>query len=75
MFETDDSGFLRIIDNARIFNLETLIADLEKTHGQGKVSFIHKKSAVIVTIETEALTELETVYKDMGFVVSTEPRS
>lgn len=75
MFKTDNSGVLRVIDNVGIVNLEALIADLEKTHGQGKVSFIHKGSAVITTIETEALAELEAVFKAMGFMVSTEPRS
>ncbi|CEF77938.1 unnamed protein product [Fusarium graminearum] len=57
MFKTDNSGVLRVIDNAGIVNLEALIADLEKTHGQ------------------EALAELEAVFEDMGFMVSTEPRS
>ncbi|KAL6917009.1 hypothetical protein ACHAP8_004615 [Fusarium lateritium] len=75
MFETGDHGLLRIIDNAKIFNLETLTPDLEKIHGQWKVSFIQKRQVFIVTIETDDLAELEKVYADMGFMVSTEERS
>ncbi|KAG8359447.1 hypothetical protein FVEN_g12718 [Fusarium venenatum] len=75
MFETGGHGLLRIIGNAKIFNLETLIPDLEKIHGQGKIAFIQKGPVVIVTIETDDLAGLAKVYAEMGFMVSTEERS
>jgi hypothetical protein len=75
MTEIDGSGLLRIISNARIFNLTTLVPDLENIFGQGRVSFIQNGPTVIVTIKTDDLAGLSKVYKEMGLTISTEKKS
>ena len=75
MSDFDDPGILRIVDNRNIFNLKTLVSDLEKNHGQGKVSFIQRKSAVMIAIKTNNLSELAEVYKQMGFTVAEQRKN
>ncbi|CAG7566042.1 unnamed protein product [Fusarium equiseti] len=70
MSDSDGSDILRIVDNKNIFNLETLVSDLERNHGKGKVSFVQRKSAAVIAIKTDNLVELEEVYRQMGFMVS-----
>jgi len=70
MSDLDYPGILRIIDNERIFNLETLVPDLEKNHGKGNVSFIQHETTVIISIKTDNLVELAEVYRTMSFTVS-----
>ena len=70
MPDTDCPGTLYILDNERIFNLKTLVPDLEINHGQGNVSFVQKNSTVIIAIKTGHVVELSKVYKEMGCTVS-----
>lgn len=72
MSDLDYPGILRIIDNERIFNLETLVSDLKKNYGQGNVSFTQHETAVIISIKTDNLVELAEVYRKMSFTVSQE---
>jgi dissimilatory sulfite reductase (desulfoviridin) alpha/beta subunit len=70
MSDSHGSGILRIIDNKNILNLKTLVSDLERNHGKGKVSFVQQKSAVMIAIKTDNLVELAEVCTQMGFTVS-----